>query len=62
MYGEKGELKHLTFADEKYGPEYEGLAKVIEEYRIEPFVICESDGTQAEDALAMLKMHEALRA
>ena len=60
MYGEKGELKHLTFADEKYGPEYEGLAKVIEEYRIEPFVICESDGTQAEDALAMLKMHEAL--
>ena len=61
MYGEKGELKHLTFADEKYGPEYEGLAKVIEEYRIEPFVICESDGTQAEDALAMLKMHEALR-
>ncbi len=57
MYGEKGELKHLTFADDKYGPLYEGLAKVIDEYRIEPFIICESDGTQAEDALAMKKMH-----
>lgn len=62
MYGEKGELKHLTFADEKYGPEYEGLAKVIEEYRISPFIICESDGTQAEDAMTMLAVHERLAA
>ncbi len=60
MYGEKGELKHLTFADEKYGPEYEGLAKVIDEYRLTPFVICESDGTQAEDAVIMKKCHKAV--
>ena len=57
MYGDKGELKHLTFADEKYGPEYEGLARVIDEYGISPFIICESDGTQAEDAAAMRSMH-----
>lgn len=59
MYGDKGELKHLTFEDEKYGPEYEGLARVIDEYRISPYIICESDGTQAEDALRMKRMHFA---
>ena len=59
MYGDKGELKHLTFEDEKYGPEYEGLARVIDEYRISPYIICESDGTQAEDALRMKRMHSA---
>ena len=57
MYGEKGELRHLTFADEKYGPLYEGLARVIDEYRLHPFIVCESDGTQAEDALTMKSMH-----
>lgn len=56
MYGAKGELKHLTFADEKYGPEFEGLAKVIDEYKLTPYIICESDGTQAEDAAQMKKM------
>ena len=60
MYGEKGELKHLTFADDKYGPNYEGLAKLIDEYKLRPFIICESDGTQAEDALAMKRMHSAV--
>lgn len=53
MYGAKGELKHLTFADDIYGPEFEGLARVIEEYKMTPFIICESDGTQAEDASFM---------
>ena len=58
MYGEKGELKHLTFADEKYGPEFEGFAKVISEYRMTPFLICESDGTMAEDAMTMKRILE----
>ena len=58
MYGEKGELKHLTFADDKYGPEYEGLAKIIDEYGLTPFIICESDGTQAEDAVSMKNCHK----
>ncbi|HIV64057.1 MAG TPA: TIM barrel protein [Firmicutes bacterium] len=61
MYGEKGELKHLTFADDKYGPEFEGLAKVISEYGLTPFIVCESDGTQAEDAAAMRAMAEAVK-
>ena len=57
MYGAKGELKHLTFADTKYGPEYAPLAKVIDEYSLDAFIVCESNGTMAEDALAMKSMH-----
>ncbi len=56
-YGEKGELYHLTFADEKYGPEFPPLAESLHRYALEPYVICESDGTQAEDALTMKKIY-----
>lgn len=52
-YGPKGELKHLTFEDSQYGPEFKGLAEVIKEYNMSPVIICESKGTQAEDAKIM---------
>ncbi len=58
MYGPKGELKHLTFADEIYGPEYLPLAEIIDEYRMTPVLICESDGTMSEDALKMKNCHK----
>lgn len=60
MYGEKGEIKHLTFEDNEYGPEFEPLAKVIKKYGLEPVIICESRGTQAEDAGAMKQIYENL--
>ncbi len=60
MYGAKGEIKHLTFADERYGPEFEPLAAVLKELRLEPYVVSESDGTQAEDALAMKRIYEGV--
>ena len=52
-YTAKGEVKHLTFEDEKYGPKFEPLAKVLKEFKLEPFVICESAGTQDIDAKYM---------
>lgn len=58
MYGDKGEIKHLTFADEKYGPDYAPLAELFDEYGMSPYIVCESDGTMSDDALAMKKMHE----
>lgn len=61
MYGEKGEIKHLTFEDSEYGPEFEPLAKVIKKYKLEPFIICESHGTQAEDANEMKDIFENLQ-
>lgn len=52
-YTDKGEKKHLTFADTVYGPDFEPLAKAIVLEGICPRIICESDGTMAEDALYM---------
>ncbi len=54
-----GEKMHLTFADTRYGPEFEPLAEMILRYGCSPVIICESAGTQAEDAAAMKTMYEA---
>ncbi len=52
-YGAKGELRHLTFSDDKYGPDYEPLMELFHNRKMEPYIICESDGTQAEDTIKM---------
>ena len=49
----KGEVKHLTFDDDVYGPEFPPLAKVFFDYKLTPYVLSESAGTQAEDAKTM---------
>lgn len=55
-----GEKKHLTFADQQYGPQYEPLLEEIHKRGLEPSIICESDGTQAEDAAEMKRYYESL--
>jgi len=56
-----GEKLHLTFADTKYGPEFEPLAKLLAQRGLSPHIICESAGTQAEDAAIMRDLyHRAL--
>lgn len=57
-YTAKGEKKHLTFDDTVYGPSYEHFISAITSLGVHPTVICESDGTMAEDALAMQKLYE----
>ena len=57
MYGGKGEIKHLTFADEVYGPEFQPLAVALKELNLQPYIVSESDGTQAEDALTMKEIY-----
>ncbi len=52
-YTSAGEKKHLTFADETFGPDFLPLAEVIAKDGLSPRIICESAGTQAEDALFM---------
>jgi deoxyribonuclease-4 len=52
-YTGAGEKKHLTFADEEFGPAFEPLAEAIIKDGLTPRIICESDGTMAEDALYM---------
>lgn len=59
-YTEKGgEKKHLTFADQQYGPWFEPLAELILKYGCTPVIICESAGTQSEDAAAMRDCYRA---
>ena len=50
--------RHLTFNDNEYGPEYEPLMELFAKRGLEPSVICESAGTQAEDAAEMKKAYE----
>lgn len=52
-YTHMGERKHLTFEDAEYGPEFENFAEIICKKNMQPRIICESAGTQAEDALYM---------
>lgn len=56
MYGAKGEIKHLTFADTVYGPEFYPLAEALADLKLEPYIVSESDGTQAEDAAEMKRI------
>lgn len=53
QYSDKGEIRHLTFSDKEYGPEFEPFAEVVYKHKLTPYIICESAGTQAEDALFM---------
>lgn len=52
-YTSGGEKKHLTFSDMEYGPFFEPLGEVLYERSLTPTIICESSGTQAEDASFM---------
>ncbi len=57
-YTSGGEKRHLTFADTTYGPDFEPLLEEIAKRALSPSIICESDGTQAEDAAVMKKYFE----
>lgn len=56
-YGPKGELKHLTFEDKEYGPDFEPLAEIYADNGFTPYIVSESDGTQGKDAVYMKKVY-----
>ena len=56
-YGKGGEIRHLTFEDETFGPEFEPLAELLYEYRLEPWILSESAGTQSADAKTMKNLY-----
>lgn len=55
-----GEKKHLTFEDTIFGPQYEPLLELCYVRGLTPTIICESAGTQAEDAATMKRYYENL--
>ena len=60
-YTDKGEKRHLTLEDTVYGPAFEPLMEALAKDGYSPRIICESDGTQARDALEMKKYYESRR-
>ena len=61
MYSAKGEIKHLTFADDVYGPEFEPFAIALKDLKLEPYIVSESAGTQTDDAVEMKKIYFSLK-
>ncbi len=54
-----GEKCHRTFADDGgYGPDWAPLAQAVARRGWSPTFICESAGTQAEDALTMKRIYQ----
>ncbi len=60
QYGASGEIRHLTFEDEIYGPDYEPMIDAMVKYGLNPYIVCESDGTQAEDTLRMKTYYKSI--
>lgn len=61
-YTAGGEKRHLTFEDTVFGPDPRPLMELVARRRLAPVLICESDGTQAEDAAEMKRMYrEAMK-
>lgn len=60
-YTTGGEKRHLTFEDTVYGPEFEPLAELVYKYGLNPVFICESAGTQTEDARKMKDYYLSLK-
>lgn len=53
QYSSKGEVKHLNFDDEIFGPDYKPFIDACIKLKLEPHVICESSGNQADDSVTM---------
>ncbi len=54
-----GEKKHWTFAD-SYGPPFEPFMQALAKTGYKPRIICESNGTQAQDAKEMFEYYKKL--
>ena len=54
-----GEKMHLTFDQEEFGPDPAPLMEEVARRGWSPTFICESAGTQAEDALTMKRMYQS---
>lgn len=56
VYNNAGEIRHTTFNDEEWGPNWEPFILALEKFGSEDMrVICESAGTQLDDAITMIQ-------
>ena len=62
QFGDKGEIRHLNFDDQIYGPNFEPLAEALIELNLHPRILSESAGHMAEDAAEMKRIYKKLLA
>lgn len=55
-----GEARHLRFSDEGWGPDFMPLAEELARRNWSSIIVCESAGTQSEDALTMKQCYSNL--
>jgi len=60
-YSSGGEVRHLTFDDMIFGPSFEPALEICYKKDCSPTFICESAGTQAEDAKQMKDFYQRLK-
>ena len=60
-FTQKGEVKHLNLDDTLYGPEFEPLAYVLDEYKLTPTIISESKDRMMEDAIKLKEIYDFCR-
>lgn len=60
-YTTGGEKRHLTFEDTVYGPNFEPVMELTLKKNCSPTFICESAGTQSEDAKTMKDYYISLK-
>ncbi len=60
-YTTGGEKRHLTFEDEEFGPKFEPIMELTAKKNCSPTFICESAGTQTEDAKTMKDYYERIK-
>lgn len=58
-YTDGGEKRHLTFEDQVFGPDFSPLAELIAKKNLSPVFVCESAGSQAEDAAQMQAVYRS---
>ncbi len=56
-YSKKGEVRHLTFEDTVYGPEFYPLSVALKNLKLYPYIVSESAGTQDVDAVEMKRIY-----
>jgi len=53
----QGEKKHHTFAETEFGPDFDFIGEIIAERNLTPRIICESAGTQTDDAMKIQEIY-----
>lgn len=61
-FTEKGEIKHLTLDNGKFGPPFEPLAELLQEYKMDKTtIICESKEIMAQDAIKLKNIYNNVK-